>query len=95
MNKIPSLKTYYNAFKQSSNFMLLVDPHGEIIDVNEMHTVFINQTRDELIGQNIETVMAVVNPDNCEPLQTYFEKVKDQGCIQSVTTYQRSPDDIR
>ncbi len=33
--------------------MLLVDPLGEIIDVNEMHTVFINQTRDELIGQHI------------------------------------------
>lgn len=95
LKKIPSLKTYYNAFKQSSNFMLLVDPHGEIIDVNEMHTVFINQSRDEIIGQNIEKVLAIVNPDNCEPLQTHLEKVMEQGCIQSITTYQRSPDDTR
>lgn len=95
LKKIRSLKTYYNAFKQSSNFMLLVDPLGEVIDVNEMHTVFINQSREELIGQNLEKVLAIVNPDNCEPLQVHLEKVKEHGCIQTITTYQRSPDDTR
>lgn len=95
LKKIPSLKTYYNAFKQSANFMLLVDPLGEIIDVNEMHTVFINQTRDELIGHNLVKVLAIVDSDNSEPLETHFEKVKEQGSVQSITTYQRSPDDTR
>lgn len=93
--KIPFLKTYYNAFKQSSNFMLLVDPQGGIIEVNEMHKSFINKSRDELIGQNIKEVLATVSPDNNEPFQVHLEKVKEHGCIQSITTYQKSPDDTR
>ncbi|HEX5565082.1 MAG TPA: histidine kinase dimerization/phospho-acceptor domain-containing protein, partial [Sporosarcina sp.] len=95
LKKIPSLKTYYNAFKHSANFMLLVDPLGEIINVNEMHTVFINLTRDELIGHSIEKVFAIIDPDNSEPLQHHLAKVKEHGCVQSITTYQRSPDDTR
>lgn len=93
--KIHSFRTYYNAFKQSSNFMLLVDPHGEIIDVNEMHSVFINQTRDELIGHNIEKVLAIVNHDNSEPLQHFLANVKKHGCVQSLTMYEKSPDDTK
>lgn len=89
------LKTYYNAFKHSANFLLLVDPLGEIIDVNQMHTDFINQTRDELVGHNILKVLAILDLENREPLQEYLAKVKEQGCVQSITTYQRSSDDTR
>ncbi|MFC5602884.1 ATP-binding protein [Sporosarcina koreensis] len=90
-----NLKIYYNAFKHSSNFLLVVDPFGEIIDVNEMHSVFINQTRDELIGRNIAEVLAIVDPDKNEPIQDHLAKVKEHRCVQSITTYQRSADDTR
>ncbi|MCM3638051.1 ATP-binding protein [Sporosarcina luteola] len=93
--KIPSLKTYFNAFRQSSDFLLLVDQDGKIRDVNEVHSVFINQTRKELIGQSIGNVLSIIDPENDESVHGLLEKVKDQGFVESIKTYQRSTEDTR
>ena len=93
--KIPSLKTYLNAFRQSTNFMLLVDRNGKIRDVNEMHDVFINQTRQELVGHCLSKVISIINPENDTPIQECLEKVRVQGSAETIKTYQRNPEDTR
>ncbi|MFS0688277.1 ATP-binding protein [Sporosarcina sp. 179-K 8C2 HS] len=92
---IPSLKTYFNAFRQSSNFLLLVDHNGKIRDVNEMHTIFINQPKKELVGHCISKVLSIVDPNHDEPVQDILEKVKGHGFVESIKTYQRSVEDTR
>lgn len=93
--KIPSLKTYFNAFRQSSNFLLLVDQDGKIRDVNEVHSLFINQTRNDLVGQSIGKVLSIIDPENDESVHDFLEKVRDQGFVESIKTYQRSAEDTR
>lgn len=94
-SKIPSLKTYFNAFRQSSDFLLLVDQDGKIRDVNEVHSVFINQTRKELVGQSIGKVLSIIDPENDGSVYDLLDKVKDQGFVESIKTYQRSTEDTR
>lgn len=93
--KIPSLKTYINIFKQSANFMLLVDREGEILDVNEMHTVYIDQSREELVGEPITKVFSLLDPKNIEKLPNCLEQATEQGCVESVIKYQKSVEDTR
>ncbi|WP_432359719.1 ATP-binding protein [Sporosarcina sp. UB5] len=93
--QIPSMKTYFNAFRHSANFMLLVDHDGKIRDVNEMHAVFINQTRQELVGQSISEIFSIIDPECDTPVQEFLENIKEQGFVESITTYQRSPEDTR
>ncbi|WHT46867.1 histidine kinase dimerization/phospho-acceptor domain-containing protein [Sporosarcina thermotolerans] len=93
--KIPSLKTYLNAFKQSGSFMLLVDRKGIIRDVNEMHTMFINQTSEELIGEHISKVFSLIDPENAQQLPDYFELAEKQGCVTTIIKYQKSTEDTR
>ena len=93
--KIPSLKTYFNAFKHSANFKLLVDQDGKIRDVNEMHTIFINQSRHELIGQCFSKVMSIIDPEFDASIQDCLDKVKTQGFVETIKTYQRSSEDTR
>lgn len=92
---MPTLKTYLNVFKQSPNFMLLVDHMGIIRDVNEMHSVFINRSRQELIGAKFLELLAFMDPENTEDLHDYLERVKRQGHIESLKMYQRSMEDTR
>lgn len=93
--KIPSLKTYLNIFKQAANFMLLVNREGEILDVNEMHTVYINRSRKELVGEHITKVFSLIDPENIEMLPSCLEQATEQGCVESVIKYQKSMEDTR
>lgn len=93
--KIPSLKTYLNAFKQSGSFMLLVDHKGIIRDVNEMHTIFISKTREELVGEHISKVFSLLDPENEKQLPDYVEHAEEQGSFTTIIKYQKSTEDTR
>ncbi|MDN4607973.1 ATP-binding protein [Sporosarcina highlanderae] len=93
--KIPSLKTYLNAFKQSCSFILLVDQKGIIRDINEMHTIFINQSREELVGEHISKVFSLIDPENEMQLPVYLEHAEEQGCVTTIIKYQKSTEDTK
>jgi two-component system, sporulation sensor kinase E len=93
--KIPCLKTYFNAFRHSADFKLLVDQDGKIRDVNEMHTIFINQSRQELIGQCFSKVISIIDPEYDIPIQNCLDRVRTHGFMETIKTYQRSPEDTR
>lgn len=92
---LPSMKTYVNAFNQSCNFILLVDQEGIIRDVNAMHTVFINRSREELIGENIVKVLSIIDSINTNDFTELCETVKRQGCAETYKSYHRTPEDTR
>lgn len=93
--KIPSVKTYFNAFRHSTNFMLLVDQNAKIRDVNDKHKVFINRSRQDLIGQCFSKVMSIIDPDYDAAVQDCLEQVRNQGFAETIITYQRSSEDTR
>ncbi|MHC8516228.1 ATP-binding protein [Sporosarcina sp. ITBMC105] len=95
LQMLPSMKTYVNAFNQSSNFILLVDQEGIIRDVNAMHTVFINRSREDLIGENISTVLSIIDSRNTNDFAEICEAVKRQGCVETFKSYQRTQEDTR
>lgn len=94
-HELISMKTYVNAFNQSSNFILLVDQAGVIREVNAMHTAFVNQTREELVGTNISKVLSIIDPENSDDFTSYCDSIRMQGFVESIKTYQRSLEDTR
>ncbi|MFD1206803.1 ATP-binding protein [Sporosarcina contaminans] len=87
---------YVNAFRKSNNFMLLVDLKGEIYDVNEMHSKFINKSREELIGKSLSVITKLIHPDKtAEYTNAHLAKAKEKGQVDVIIPFYRAHDDTR
>lgn len=88
-------KTYFNAFRDSKNFMVLVDTNGKICDVNNMHTSFFNKTREDFIGKDYELFLGLIPNFTPEIRDIYMRRLLMNGYADETVLYQMPNNDIK
>lgn len=85
---------YVHAFHNAASFMAVADQQGIIFDVNNMHTVFFNVSKDHFIGKEVAVFIKLFQDEN-ERLINYKKAVQIYGYAEETLMYERSVDDIR
>lgn len=87
-------RAYVHAFHNSDSFMVVVDQQGIILDVNDMHTAFLNMPKDYFVG-NDASVLATLLQGDPELFLKYKRDVHIYGYAEETKRYERTVDDIR
>ena len=89
------IKTYFNAFRHSKDFLMLIDYNGIIRDVNEMHGAYFNRSRNDFVGKTIAIVEEIFPDVTQEMCESYFKKLMHEGYAEVLKKFERTPRDIR
>ncbi|NYF24051.1 ATP-binding protein [Sporosarcina sp. JAI121] len=87
-------KTYIKAFHNSDDFMIVVNKHGRIFDVNEKHTTFLNVPRDYLMGKSVQVILELFNV-NPKILVEYIRDLAQYNYAEMTLLYEISADEKR
>jgi two-component system, sporulation sensor kinase E len=86
-------KTYIQAFRNSDDFMVVMNRDGLIYDINGLHTSFFNLPKDYFVGKTAEVIVELFQEDS-ESIINYFKDVNLYGFAEITTRYVKNVDDV-
>lgn len=92
---IAPIKTYFNAFRDSKNFLVLLDWNGVICDVNDMHVEFFNKTRKDFIGKTKQYLMDLFPAISCEMKKDFMHRLRVDGNAEETVLYNTEDGEAR
>lgn len=92
---VAPIKTYFNAFRDSNNFLVLVDRNGIICDVNDMHSEFFNKTRKDFLGKSTSYLLGLFTSISSEMKKDFIHRLLEHGYAEETVLYNADNGEVR